>query len=61
MNPSKLLISSIAGLSIIALSAAVSMARPARPFSATGGAHGAGVLILKTHSSDLDNSEVPVQ
>jgi hypothetical protein len=55
MNTAKLLIGGVASLSIIALSASISLARPAKPFSATGGAHGAGVLILKTNSSNLDN------
>ncbi|MBW4549511.1 MAG: hypothetical protein KME35_00055 [Aphanocapsa sp. GSE-SYN-MK-11-07L] len=52
MTTSKLVINSIlASFCIVAFSASVSLAKPAKPVSATGGAHGAGVLVLKTHNN----------
>ncbi len=61
MNTSKLLISGVVGFSIIALnvlSSSVSLAGRPKSFSATGGAHGAGVLVLKTNSSNPDNPDL---
>jgi hypothetical protein len=61
MNTSKLLISGVAGFSIIALNAlssSASLAGRLKPFSATGGAHGAGVLVLKTNSSNPANPDL---
>lgn len=55
MNTSKLIVTStLAGFSIIAINASVTLAGRIKPVSATGGAHGAGVLILKTNSNQVD-------
>ncbi len=55
MTTSKLAISSIlASFCIVAFSASMSLAKPAKPVSATGGAHGAGVLILKTNTNNTN-------